>query len=32
MSAPAAGDLDGDGRVELVVGNSGGGAIYLRGR
>jgi hypothetical protein len=32
MSAPAAGDLDGDGRVELVVGNSGGGLLYLRRR
>jgi hypothetical protein len=32
MSAPAAGDLDGDGRAELLVGNSGGGAIYLRQR
>ncbi|HEX5817424.1 MAG TPA: VCBS repeat-containing protein [Gemmatimonadales bacterium] len=32
MSAPAAGDLDGDGRMELVVGNSGGGLLFLRRR
>jgi hypothetical protein len=29
LAAPAAGDLDGDGRVELVVGGAGGGAVYL---
>jgi hypothetical protein len=29
MSAPAAADLDGDGRLELLVGNSGGGLVYL---
>ena len=32
MSAPAAGDLDGDGRPELLLGNSGGGVIYLQRR
>ncbi|MGH7631253.1 MAG: FG-GAP repeat domain-containing protein [Gemmatimonadales bacterium] len=29
ISAPAAGDLDGDGAAELVVGNAGGGALYF---
>jgi hypothetical protein len=29
LAAPAAGDLDGDGQVELVVGGAGGGAVYL---
>lgn len=29
LSAPAAGDLDGDGRVEILVGNAGGGLLYL---
>jgi hypothetical protein len=29
LAAPAAGDLDGDGDVDLVVGGSGGGAVYL---
>lgn len=29
MTAPAAGDLDGDGRPEIVVGSVGGGVTYL---
>jgi hypothetical protein len=29
LSAPAAGDLDGDGTLELIVGNAGGGALYF---
>jgi hypothetical protein len=29
ISAPAAGDLDGDGNPELIVGNAGGGALYF---
>ncbi len=29
LSAPAAGDLDGDGVTELIVGNAGGGALYF---
>ncbi|MGH7517146.1 MAG: FG-GAP repeat domain-containing protein [Gemmatimonadales bacterium] len=29
ISAPAAGDLDGDGVAELIVGNAGGGALYF---
>jgi hypothetical protein len=28
LAAPAAGDLDGDGRAEIVVGNVGGGLVY----
>ena len=30
MSAPAMGDLDGDGRAELIVGGMGGGLHYFR--
>jgi hypothetical protein len=29
LSAPALGDLDGDGVMEMIVGNTGGGAVYL---
>jgi hypothetical protein len=29
ISSPAAGDLDGDGVAELIVGNAGGGALYF---
>ncbi|HEU5169322.1 MAG TPA: VCBS repeat-containing protein, partial [Gemmatimonadales bacterium] len=32
LSAPAAGDLDGDGRPELIVGNMGGGVLYFGSR
>ena len=28
LAAPAVGDLDGDGRADIVVGNVGGGAVY----
>ena len=29
QSAPAAADLDGDGRLELIVGNRSGGVLYF---
>jgi uncharacterized protein (DUF2141 family) len=29
LSAPATGDLDGDGRVEIVLGTAGGGLLYF---
>jgi hypothetical protein len=29
LSVPVAGDLDGDGIAELIVGNAGGGALYF---
>ncbi len=31
LSAPAAGDLDGDGVVDLIVGTSAGGVLFFRG-
>ncbi len=30
ISSPVAGDLDGDGLAELIVGNVGGGALYFK--
>jgi hypothetical protein len=30
LASPSFGDLDGDGVLEMVVGNTGGGAVYLR--
>lgn len=32
LSAPAVGDLNGDGQVEIVVGNAGGGVLLLSRR
>ena len=32
LASPAFGDLDGDGVLEMVVGNTGGGAVLLSKR
>ena len=32
LAAPAAGDVNGDGVLDLIVGGVGGGAVYLEGR